>query len=115
VTADGVRQMQPTAVKILAPTSLILGELLANSATYQGQVVEIKGTLIIKPGAALLVDAVGPGGVPDASANQIKIAQANDALIEQLPEGSGELRYGSASVVGLWRGQSLTIFWATSE
>ncbi len=117
LTVDGVRQLQPSAVKVIAPASVSIGDLQANSATYSGQVVALKGTLIIKPGAALLVDSVGPGGVPDTTAVQLKIAQpfADTALVAQLPEQSGELRYGPIAAVGLWSGQSLTIFWATSD
>ncbi len=117
LTADGVRQLQPTTVKVLPPASLSLDELQANSATYNGQVVALKGTLLIKPGAALLVDAVGPGGVPSETGAQIKIDQpfGDAALVDRLPQGGGEIRYGPVTVVGLWRGQSLTIFWATSN
>jgi hypothetical protein len=117
VTADGIRQIQPSTVKVLAPTSLTLADLQANSATYSGQIVALKGSVVVKPGAALLVDAVGPGGVPNDTAAQIKIAQpfADAALIERLPQHSGDIRYGPISVVGLWRGQSLTIFWATID
>ena len=113
VGADGVRQIQPTSSKVLVPTSITLAALQRDSSVYQGQVVAISGTLIIKADAALLVEAVGSGGVPSATAVQIKIVQPfNDAaLVAALPNTSGTIRYGEATLTGIWQGNALVVFW----
>lgn len=114
VGGDGTRQLQPSSSKVLAPTRVKLADLQTNTAVYQNQAVEIQGTLIVKPGAALLVEEVGQGGVPTEQAAQIKIDQpfVDTALIERLPQSSGNIRYGPVTVVGVWRGKALTVFWA---
>lgn len=113
VGADGVRQVQPTSSKVLMPTSITLAALYRDSSVYQGQVIAISGTLIIKADAALLVEAVGAGGVPSETAVQIKIAQPfNDAaLVAALPNTSGTIRYGAATLIGIWQGNALVVFW----
>lgn len=113
IGADGVRQIQPTSSKVLAPAMLSLDELQQNSAVYQGQVVEVPGTLIVKDAEALLVEAVGPGGVPEETAAQVKILQPFDdpELFASL-DNSAAIRYGPVTVTGLWQGKGLQVFWA---
>lgn len=113
VGADGVRQIQPTSSKVLAPAALTLAELQQNSAVYQGQVVEVPGTLIVKDAAALLVGEVGPGGVPAETAAQIKILQPfDDPELFAALDGNAAIRYGPVTVTGLWQGNGLQVFWA---
>jgi hypothetical protein len=113
VGADGVRQIQPTSSKVLAPAAVLLSDLQQNSAIYQGQLVEITGTLIVKSDEALLVEAAGPGGVPAETAAQVKIIQpfSDPALFEAL-ESNGPIRFGPVTVTGLWQGKGLQVFWA---
>ena len=113
VGADGVRQIQPTSSKVLVPAAVLLADLQQNSAVYQGQVVEITGTLIVKADEALLVEAVGPGGVPAETAAQIKILQPfDDPDLFAALDSNAAIRYGPVTVTGLWQGKGLQVFWA---
>ncbi|HYF64848.1 MAG TPA: hypothetical protein VD886_18635 [Herpetosiphonaceae bacterium] len=111
--ADGVRQIQPTSSKVLAPAVLTLADLQKNSTVYQGQVVEVPGTLIVKAAEALLVEAAGPGGVPAETAAQIKILHPfDDPELFAALDSNAAIRYGPVTVTGLWHGNGLQVFWA---
>jgi hypothetical protein len=100
-----VREPRITAV---APRPTQLTALLAAAATSENQVLQISGQLLSGPGTNLLVEELGPGGVPDAAARQIKlIMPAGDpALNERLAPGGG-VRYGPVEVIGIWRAGSI--------
>ena len=88
-------------------------QLAAQLRQLQGQVVEVPGTLIVKDTEALLVEAVGSGGVPEETAAQIKILQPfDDPDLFATLESSAAIRYGPATVTGLWQGNGLQVFWA---
>ncbi len=111
--ANNQRTFQASEVKVLSPTAVLLRDLVNNSSVYQEQVVQVNGTIIVNEQEALLVEAVGSGGVPTADAAQIKVAQpfSDRELISRLPGQSNNVRYGSVVAVGLWRNKSLQIFW----
>lgn len=79
--------------------------LLANSGLYEGQPVRLRGQILASADSALLVERIGPGGVPDAQALQVKLARAPDeATLAALTQGSeGRVSYGPAEVIGIWR------------
>ncbi|HMQ32060.1 MAG TPA: hypothetical protein PKD53_15130 [Chloroflexaceae bacterium] len=87
------------------PRDLTIPLLLGNSALYEGQAVRVRGQLLASPGTALLIESLGPGGVPDASALQVKLAAipADPALATLQRSGDGRVTYGPVEVVGVWR------------
>lgn len=97
-------------IEILAPHDLSIGLLLRDSAQYEGQAVRLTGQLLASPSSTLLVEQLGPGGVPSADALQLKVARPLDPA--ELGEAfaaaaGGAARYGPAQIVGLWRGGAL--------
>ena len=84
--------------------------LLDNSGLYAGQPVRLQGQLLADADGAVLVEQLGPGGVPEASALQIKLVPTTHdrALLEQLsPAGNGDVRFGPVEVTGIWRSSRL--------
>lgn len=80
--------------------------LLTNSGLYEGQPVRLQGQLLSSPDTALLVERLGAGGVPEASALQVKLVPgpADPALSAALKgSGDGRITYGPVEIVGLWR------------
>lgn len=80
--------------------------LLDNSALYEGQPVRLAGQLLASRGSTLLVESLGPGGVPDPSALQVKLGTptpdpALAAALSTSPDG--RITYGPVEVTGLWR------------
>jgi hypothetical protein len=105
------------AYQISAPTltplsvrEISLPLLLENSGLYVGQPVRLRGQLLVGPGSAILVERLGAGGVPDATALQIKLAPPPDdpTLGAALrPAANGAVRFGPVEITGLWRGDRL--------
>ncbi|HEY1013773.1 MAG TPA: hypothetical protein VGE07_13765 [Herpetosiphonaceae bacterium] len=112
VGADGGRRIVASEAKVLQPVALGLAELLANSATYEGQVVAVDGSLLANQNSALLVDSIGPGGVPAGDSQQIKLAEPAPG-VSILRDGSGSKTSVRQSVraTGLWQANRLTVFW----
>lgn len=80
--------------------------LVQNSDLYEGQAVRVQGALLARPDAALLVERLGPGGVPEAAARQIKLARpvSDPPTLERLRRGAGAaVRFGPVQMTGVWR------------
>ncbi len=80
--------------------------LLSNSRLYENQPVRLVAQLLRTPDSALLVEQLGPGGVPEAGALQIKLVPspydpALSAALAGTPDG--RISFGPVEVVGLWR------------
>lgn len=100
-TADQARVLQPERTTIV--------NLALNPQALNRIVLTLDGTLLVRGDTALLVDEVGEGGVPAASASQIKVADdAIDASTTQRLAQSGEVRWGEVRVVGWWQDGVLT-------
>lgn len=105
-----VFRMVAPELRPLSVRELTLPLLQENSALYEGQPVRLKGQLITGPEGAILVERLGPGGVPAASALQIKLlAPPRDpGLIAALrPAANSAIRFGPVEVTGLWRAGGL--------
>ncbi|WP_322488382.1 hypothetical protein [Chloroflexus sp.] len=85
------------------PETVALADLLSNTR-YEGQVVRLQAALIVSTGASLLVEEIGPGGVPAATAHQIKLlyGERDQALLERL-QASGAARFGYVDAIGRWQ------------
>ncbi len=97
------------ALEARSARDLTIALLLENSALYHGQPVRVRGQLLSSPGTALLIERLGPGGVPDASARQVKLASvpADPALGALQTAGGGRVTYGPVEVIGVWRADRL--------
>jgi hypothetical protein len=95
------------ALKARSPRDLTLPLLLSNSGLYEGQPVRLQAQLLVSPGTALLIERLGPGGVPEAQALQVKLAAPPDEVALSGLQGAGRVRYGPVEVVGLWRAGTL--------
>ncbi|GAB4435851.1 MAG: hypothetical protein OHK0015_27080 [Chloroflexi bacterium OHK40] len=93
-------------IESLGVRELSIPLLLANTELYEGQPVRLEGQLLSGPDAALLVERLGSGGVPDDTALQVKLAGpiADQALTAGLRQaGAPGVRFGPVAVTGLWR------------
>lgn len=104
----GGRFAYTLAEPVVRPRStrdLTIGLLLANSALYEGQPVRVRGQILVSPDSALLIEGLGPGGVPEAQALQVKLARIPSAaaLAGLTHGGAGRVSYGPAEVIGIWR------------
>jgi hypothetical protein len=96
-------QIEPLEVRELSFTLL-----LQNSSLYAQQPVRVVGYYISSSDSALLVESIGPGGVPDPGAGQIKLADSfDDPNLEPSLQGAGAVRYGRVTITGIWRDDRL--------
>ncbi len=97
-------------IDIISAQETTLGELLGHSSSYENQLVRLVGSLIARDNSALLVEQLGPGGLPMPKARQIKLqAPLQDrALLSRLKGVSGgEIRFGQVQIEGFWRAGTL--------
>ena len=98
-------RLEPMSVRDLS-----MRLLLDNSGLYAGQPVRLQGQLLANADGAVLVERLGSGGVPEASALQIKLAPTTHdrALLDQLSlAGNRDVRFGPVEVTGIWRSSRL--------
>ncbi|NNJ13557.1 hypothetical protein EKD04_024845 [Chloroflexales bacterium ZM16-3] len=105
------RQLTEVLLEPLGVRELSIPLLLANSGIYDNQPVRLSGQLLLGgTTTALLVDRLGSGGVPEPSAQQIKLtAPITDeqlrARLTATPGGTA--RFGPVQIIGIWRRSSL--------
>lgn len=101
----GFRMIAPV-LEPLGVRELNIPLLLQNSELYEGQPVRLRGQLIAGPDSAILVERLGAGGVPEATALQLKLAAPprDPAVAAALrPAGSSGVHFGPVEITGLWR------------
>ncbi|NCC34677.1 MAG: hypothetical protein EOM24_22080, partial [Chloroflexia bacterium] len=89
---------------------LTIDLLLRNSALYSGQPIRILGELLASPQSALLVERLGPGGVPADNTRQIKLSDPlrDKAVRQQLTTSNdGRIVFGPVEILGIWRNTTL--------
>lgn len=101
-------QIGAPQVELLSVRELDIPLLLSNSGLYERQAIHLSGQLLVSADSALLSERLGQGGVPDATARQVKLAAPLDdqTLIDRLA-GAGAARYGPVQILGLWRDGTL--------
>ena len=107
--AAGYRLRNPvlTPLKWQETTVVTLAEA---PAPFANAAVRVTGVLMTTASEALLIEQVGPGGVPDPTARQIKLAgPLRDAalLADLTATPGGAVRYGMVQVEGVWYGGKL--------
>lgn len=109
-------QLEQIRIQALKINDLSIEQLLSTSRKYANQAVRIRAQVLISESSALLVETLGAGGVPDASARQIKLNGAIErgALLERL-QASGNTHFGAVEVVGIWHEQSLYVLSIRAE
>lgn len=103
-------QLDAPELAQLPPTETTVGALLDRPAEAQGQLVRVIGGLLVRDTAGLLIDALGPGGIPAPAARQIKLRGPirDQALLGQLRGApSGSVRFGQVQIEGVLRGGAL--------
>ncbi len=84
--------------------------LVATPDRFEPVPVRVTGALVASASEALLVEAIGPGGLPVPSARQVKLrAPVRDtALLAMLTAApGGAVRYGKVQIEGVWRNGEL--------
>jgi hypothetical protein len=103
-------QLSGPRLTLLVPVALTVTALLQKSFSYDGQFVQVKGTLLMNADSALLLDELGPGGVPPRTSRQIKLAEPirdKQLLTRLTASASGNARYGEVQIEGFWRSGQL--------
>lgn len=107
------RYQYQVAMPNVAPLGALetsLGELLAQPSAYDGRLVRLVGGLLVRDTAALLVDRLGAGGLPEQGAVQIKLRGGlhdPQLLAELRGAPSGVVRFGQVQIEGVMRGAVL--------
>ncbi|NCC31866.1 MAG: hypothetical protein EOM24_07555 [Chloroflexia bacterium] len=107
--AYAYRLTSPTLIS-RSSRDLTIDLLLRNSALYSGQPIRLSGELLASPQSALLVERLGPGGVPADNARQIKLSDPlRDEAVRQQLTTSNDARivFGSVEILGIWRNTTL--------
>jgi len=92
--------------ELLAPRDATITALLERPQAYDGAIVRVAGGLLARPGAALLVERLGTGGVPAPGTRQIKlVAPLADGIVPETLGRSpgGDVRFGAVLVEGRWQ------------
>jgi len=102
---DGLwsRALASPRLSPFAPAIVDLATLLATDR-YESQIVQVRAALLTNGDTHLLVEEIGPGGVPAASARQIKVSfgEPDPAALAHL-RTSGSIQFGYVEVIGRWR------------
>jgi hypothetical protein len=104
-------QLTDPILQPLAAQETTIDDLLNRPAAYESRLIRMVGGLLIRESSALLVDKLGPGGIPEPKSRQIKLrAPINDqALLARLKSApSGAVHFGQIQIEGLWRQGALT-------
>lgn len=103
-------QIAAPTLEPIAMQETTIAELLDQPATAEGRFVRIVGGLLARETSALLVDRLGPGGLPEPKARQVKLRAPlrDQELLGRLagPSG-GAVRFGQVQIEGYWHGGTL--------
>lgn len=108
-------QFSAQRTDLLQPERTTLANLATNPDALDRILLRLDGTLLVQRDAALLANEVSEGGVPTATARQIKLSRStiDEQLVAQLNR-SGEVRWGMVQVIGWWQDGVLTPFMITA-
>jgi hypothetical protein len=104
-------QLNNPHLQTLAHEETSIAALLDNAAAYQGRLVRVAGGLLARPDSALLVEQLGPGGIPAPGTRQVKLRGPlrDRALLSRLKRSTnGAIHFGQVQVEGIWREGQLT-------
>lgn len=84
--------------------------LAATPDRFERVPVRVAGALVASASEALLVEAIGPGGIPAPAARQVKLrAPVRDAALLAMLAAApgGAVRYGMVQIEGIWHDGAL--------
>lgn len=96
-------------VQTIIPEETNIATLNTNTLAYEGRVVRVTGALLAHTQATLLVENIGPGGIPADGARQLKVRgpiQDRHALSE-LHQANNGIVFGRVQIEGFWRQNEL--------
>jgi hypothetical protein len=106
-SSQGYRyQIMSPSIEVIGVQETTIDNLLNRSADYENRLVRLIGSLIAGESSALLVDQLGPGGLPMPKARQLKLPSPllDRALLGRLNAVSGgAIRFGRVQIEGFWR------------
>lgn len=95
---------------ILMPERSTIANLALNPSALNQVLLRLEGTMLVRPDAALLVDKVSEGGVPQADGHQIKLQRVKlDEVVERSFTRKGDVQWGAVEIVGWWQDGTLTM------
>jgi hypothetical protein len=103
--------MRDPQIQTIAPEETSIATLIGSAAAYEGRVVRVTGSLLARANSALLIERLGPGGIPEATARQLKLRGSlrDQALLGRLKSAAGgTIHFGQVQVEGFWHGGQLT-------
>jgi hypothetical protein len=104
-------QLADPTFQPLAAQETTIDELLNRPAAYESQLIRMVGGLLIRETAALMIDKLGAGGIPEPKSRQVKLrAPINDRAMLARLKGvpGGAVHFGQVQIEGLWRNGVLT-------
>ncbi|HEX5692273.1 MAG TPA: hypothetical protein VFX76_19795, partial [Roseiflexaceae bacterium] len=66
-------RLSEPSLQTVAPEDTNIAALLDGSNAYEGRVVRVAGNLLARPSEAVLVEQLGPGGLPEPNVRQLKL------------------------------------------
>src|SRR5215208_2427479 len=83
--------MRAARLQPIAPEETSIAMLIGAAAAYEGRVVRVSGGLLAHTKSTLLVERLGPGGIPDGNARQLKLRGPirDQALLGRLKSAAG--------------------------
>lgn len=96
-------QFVASAAAVVQPERTTLLNLAQNPRALDNILLTVEGVLLVQPDAALLVDQVNAGGLPQAGGSQIKLLRSALPPSIELAQRSGAVQWGSIRIVGWWQ------------
>jgi hypothetical protein len=96
-------------IQTIVPEETNIATLNTNTLAYEGRVVRVTGALLSHAKATLLVENIGPGGIPADGARQLKVRgpiQDRHALAA-LQQANNGIVFGRVQIEGFWRQNEL--------
>ncbi|HMO56252.1 MAG TPA: hypothetical protein PKA05_17250 [Roseiflexaceae bacterium] len=106
-------RMRNPQLSMLPTRETSIVNLLAQPEVYRAGMVRITGNILLHDDAAILVEELGPGGVPTAASREIKLIGATrDTALRRFLQSTagGSISFGLVQVEGIWHDNALIIF-----
>ena len=104
-------QLTDLTLQPLAAQETTIAELIERPVAYENQLVRLVGGLLIRETSGLLVDKLGPGGIPAPKSRQLKLRTpiGDQAFLSRLKSApGGAVHFGQIQIEGIWRNGTLT-------
>lgn len=106
---DYAYQFVAQSATVIEVQPLSVATLADQRSALNGVLVAVGGAVVSTPTEALLVERISAGGVPDATAPQIKLAGPLPGAIQAQLQRGGTASYGAVEIVGWWADNELAV------